>query len=146
MITLKQNQQGYCCIRFCSNAALQVALLLLNLMGASCWFHVALQAKVQQILGADSFLAAMGTMDCILDTVSAKHPLLPLLELLKKHEKLILVGALTQAHEVPAFPLLGGRKLVGGSVIGGMKETQEMLDFAAKHNVKPKIKVVAIDM
>ncbi|KAK8328145.1 hypothetical protein V6Z11_A11G230800 [Gossypium hirsutum] len=93
---------------------------------------------------ADSFLvnreqdqlqAAMGTMDGILDTVSAKHPLLPLLELLKKHGKLILVGAPTQAHELPAFPLLGGRKLVGGS----------MLDFAAKHNVKPKIEVVAID-
>ncbi|PPR83398.1 hypothetical protein GOBAR_AA37315 [Gossypium barbadense] len=103
---------------------------------------------------ADSFLvnreqdqlqAAMGTMDGILDTVSAKHPLLPLLELLKKHGKLILVGAPTQAHELPAYPLLGGRKLVGGSVIGGMKETQEMLDFAAKHNVKPKIEVVAID-
>ncbi|TYG95053.1 hypothetical protein ES288_A11G236900v1 [Gossypium darwinii] len=103
---------------------------------------------------ADSFLvnreqdqlqAAMGTMDGILDTVSAKHPLLPLLELLKKHGKLILVGAPTQAHELPAFPLLGGRKLVGGNVIGGMKETQEMLDFAAKHNVKPKIEVVVID-
>ncbi|MBA0841526.1 hypothetical protein Goarm_004013, partial [Gossypium armourianum] len=107
-------------------------------MGASCWFHVALQAKVQQILRADSILvnrnqdqlqAAMGIMDSILDTVFAKHPLLPLLELLKKHEKLILVGALTQAQEVPVFPLLGGRKLVGGSVIGGMKETQEMLDL-----------------
>nr|KJB44032.1 hypothetical protein B456_007G231900 [Gossypium raimondii] len=110
--------------------------------------------EAMEILGADSFLvnrdqdqlqAAMGTMDSILDTVSAKHPLLPLLELLKKHGKLFLVGAPTQAHELPAFPLLGGRKLVGGSVIGGMKETEEMLDFAAKHNVKPKIEVVAID-
>ncbi|MBA0561007.1 hypothetical protein Golob_017868, partial [Gossypium lobatum] len=101
--------------------------------------------EAMEILGADSFLAAMGAMDSILDTVSAKHSLLPLLELLNKHGKLILVGAPTQAHELPAFPLLGGRKLVGGSVIGGMKETQEMLDFAAKHNVKPKIEVVAID-
>ncbi|MBA0859557.1 hypothetical protein Goshw_008255, partial [Gossypium schwendimanii] len=110
--------------------------------------------EAMEILGANSFLvnrdqdqlqAAMGAMDSILDTVSTKHPLLPLLELLKKHGKLILVGAPTQAHELPAFPLLGGRKLVGGSVIGGMKETQEMLDFAAKHNVKPKIEVVAID-
>ncbi|TYH45101.1 hypothetical protein ES332_D11G241100v1 [Gossypium tomentosum] len=98
--------------------------------------------EAMEILGADSFLAAMGTMDSILDTVSAKHPLLSLLELLKKHGKLFLVGAPTQAHELPAFARW---KLVGGSVIGGMKGTQEMLDFAAKHNVKPKIEVVAID-
>ncbi|KAK6775014.1 hypothetical protein RDI58_026015 [Solanum bulbocastanum] len=55
----------------------------------------------------------MNTLDGIIDTVSAVHPILPLLMLMKSH----------------------GRKLVAGSCIGGMKETQEMLDFAAKHNI-----------
>uniref|UniRef100_M1BA03 10-hydroxygeraniol oxidoreductase n=1 Tax=Solanum tuberosum TaxID=4113 RepID=M1BA03_SOLTU len=83
-------------------------------------------------LGADSFLisrdpeqmkAAMNTLDGIIDTVSAVHPILPLLMLMKSH----------------------GRKLVAGSCIGGMKETQEMLDFAAKHNITPDIEVVPMD-
>ncbi|GLT44175.1 hypothetical protein SLA2020_180890 [Shorea laevis] len=105
-------------------------------------------------LGADEFLfsidqnelqAAMGTMDGIIDTVSAQHPLLPLIGLLKSHGKLVLVGAPTKPLELPSFPLLLGRKIVGGSSIGGMKETQEMIDFAAKHNIVADIEVIPID-
>jgi cinnamyl-alcohol dehydrogenase len=43
------------------------------------------------------------------------------------------------------FTLFAGRKLVAGSLVGGIKETQEMIDFAAEHNVKPEIEVVPID-
>ena len=43
------------------------------------------------------------------------------------------------------FSLLAGRKMVAGSVGGGLKETQEMIDFAAKHNIKPEIEVIPID-
>ncbi|XP_028754573.1 probable mannitol dehydrogenase [Neltuma alba] len=105
-------------------------------------------------LGADSFVvsreqdqmqAVMGTFDGIIDTVSAVHPLLPLIGLLKSHGKLVMVGAPEKPLELPVFPLLLGRKLVAGSAFGGMKETQEMVDFAAKHNVKPEIEVVPID-
>ncbi|XWS45035.1 hypothetical protein CRYUN_Cryun15aG0101800 [Craigia yunnanensis] len=105
-------------------------------------------------LGADSFLvsrdqdqlqAAIGTLDGIIDTVSAQHPLIPLLGLLKTHGKLVLVGAPEKPLELPAFALLQGRKIVGGSMIGGMKETQEMIDFAAKHSIKPDIEVIPID-
>ncbi|KAK6258767.1 hypothetical protein SCA6_013242 [Theobroma cacao] len=105
-------------------------------------------------LGADSFLvsrdqeqlqAAIGTLDGIIDTVSAQHPLLPLIGLLKTHGKLVLVGAPEKPLELPAFPLLQGRKIVGGSMIGGMKETQEMMDFAAKHSVKPDVEVIPMD-
>lgn len=105
-------------------------------------------------LGADSFLisrdqdqiqAGIGTMDGIIDTVSAQHPLLPLIGLLKTNGKLIIVGAPEKPFELPAFPLLQGRKMVGGSGIGGMKETQEMLDFAAEHGIKPDIEVIAMD-
>ncbi|GAB2279285.1 Probable mannitol dehydrogenase [Dionaea muscipula] len=105
-------------------------------------------------LGADSFLvsrnpeqmqAAIGTMDGIIDTVSAFHPLLPLIGLLKSNGKLIMVGAPDKPLELPTFPLLMGRKLIGGSCIGGMKETQEMIDFAAKNGVKADIEVIPID-
>ncbi|KAF2285318.1 hypothetical protein GH714_042360 [Hevea brasiliensis] len=112
------------------------------------------QQEAIERLGADSFLVsrdqdqmqvAMGTMDGIIDTVSAMHPLLPLLGLLKSHGKLILVGAPEKPLELPAFPLLMGRKMVGGSCIGGMKETQEMVDFAAKHGITSDIEVIPID-
>ncbi|KDO60517.1 hypothetical protein CISIN_1g0180941mg, partial [Citrus sinensis] len=105
-------------------------------------------------LGADSFLvsrdqdemqAAMGTMDGIIDTVSAVHPLMPLIGLLKSQGKLVLVGAPEKPLELPAFSLLMGRKIVGGSMIGGMKETQEMIDFAAKHNIRADIEVIPAD-
>ncbi|CAJ1931242.1 unnamed protein product [Sphenostylis stenocarpa] len=107
-----------------------------------------------QHLGADSFLisrdqhqmeSAKGSLDGIIDTVSAVHPLLPLIDLLKSHGKLVMVGAPEKPLELPVFPLLVGRKIVAGSGIGGMKETQEMMDFAAKHNVKPDIEVIPIE-
>ncbi|KDP29801.1 hypothetical protein JCGZ_18736 [Jatropha curcas] len=105
-------------------------------------------------LGADSFLvsrdqaqlqAAMGTLDGIIDTVSAVHPILPLIGLLKSHGKLVLVGVPEKPLELPVFPMIMGRKVVAGSCIGGMKETQEMIDFAAKHNIKADIEVIPID-
>ncbi|CAN1216088.1 Alcohol dehydrogenase 9, partial [Linum perenne] len=114
-------------------------------------------AKKQEAIerhGADAFLvsrdqdqmkAAMGTMDGIIDTVSAVHPIMPLIGLLKTEGKLVLVGAPEKPLELPVFPLLMGRKIVGGSCIGGMKETQEMLDFAAKHNITADIEVISAD-
>ncbi|RDY08850.1 putative mannitol dehydrogenase, partial [Mucuna pruriens] len=131
-----------------------------------------------QHLGADSFLisrdqdqmqAANGTLDGIIDTVSATHPLLPLIGLLKYHGKLVMVGAPEKPLELPVIPLIMGkhekhvmfihvrmknkikilmlisRKIVAGSGIGGMKETQEMIDFAAEYNVKPDIEVIPVD-
>ncbi|XP_074294481.1 putative mannitol dehydrogenase [Silene latifolia] len=105
-------------------------------------------------LGADSFLvsrnpeemqAAMGTMDGIIDTVSATHALVPLIGLVKTHGKVILVGAPEKPFELSAFPLLAGRKTVAGSTIGGIQETQEMIDFAAKHDIKADIEVIPMD-
>ncbi|XP_042490916.1 probable mannitol dehydrogenase [Macadamia integrifolia] len=107
-----------------------------------------------ECLGADAFLvsrdqdqmqAATGTMDGIIDTVSADHPLLPLMDLLKSHGKLVMVGAPERPLQLPVFPLLMGRKMVAGSIIGGMKETQEMIDFAAKHNITADIELIPVD-
>ncbi|CAL5403144.1 unnamed protein product [Camellia sinensis] len=101
--------------------------------------------KAIEHLGADSFLTAMGTMDGILDTVSAVHPLPPLIGLLKSHGKLIMLGAPDKPLELPVFPLLMGRKLVAGSLTGGLEEAQEMIDFAAKHNIIADIEVIPMD-
>ncbi|KAK6923824.1 Alcohol dehydrogenase, N-terminal [Dillenia turbinata] len=107
-----------------------------------------------QHLGADSFLvsrdpdqmqAATGAMDGIIDTVSAFHPLQPLLGLLKTNGKLVMVGAPDKPLELPILPLILGRKMVAGSITGGLKETQEMMDFAAKHNITANIEVIPMD-
>ncbi|PIA51947.1 hypothetical protein AQUCO_01000072v1 [Aquilegia coerulea] len=112
------------------------------------------QTEAIEHLGADSFLvsrnpeqmqAAMGTLDGIIDTVSAQHPLLPLLALLKSQGKIVMVGAPDRPLELPVFPLLMGRKIIAGSCIGGMKETQEMIDFAGKHNITADIEVISMD-
>ncbi|OWM66186.1 hypothetical protein CDL15_Pgr013403 [Punica granatum] len=89
--------------------------------------------------------AAKGTMDGIIDTVSAVHSLLPLIALLKSQGKLVLVGAPEKPLELPAFPLLTGRKVVGGSAIGGLKETQEMINFASQHGITSDIEVISMD-
>ncbi|KAJ7943759.1 putative Alcohol dehydrogenase [Quillaja saponaria] len=105
-------------------------------------------------LGADSFLvsrdqdqmqAAVGTIDGIIDTVSAAHPLVPLIHLLKNNGKIVMLGAPEKPLELIAFSLIMGRKIVAGSGIGGMKETQEMIDYAAKHKITPDIEVIPID-
>ncbi|KAK6923250.1 Alcohol dehydrogenase, N-terminal, partial [Dillenia turbinata] len=105
-------------------------------------------------LGADAFLisrdpdqmqAAMGTMDGVIDTVSAEHSLLPLIGLLKSNGKIVLVGAPDRPFEVPSLSLIFGRKMVAGSCFGGLRETQEMMEFAAKHNIVPDIEVIAMD-
>jgi cinnamyl-alcohol dehydrogenase len=107
-----------------------------------------------QKLGADAFLisrdqeemqAAAGTFDGIIDTVSAVHPIQPLLSLLKPHGQLILVGAPEKPLELPAFSVIMTRKKVAGSLIGGLKETQEMIDFAAKHGILPDVEIISMD-
>lgn len=112
------------------------------------------EAEAINKLGADAFLvssdpekvkAALNTMDFIIDTIAAVHPLAPLLGLLKMNGKLITVGLPEKPLELPIFPLVLGRKLVGGSDIGGIKETQEMLDFCAEHNITSEIELIRMD-
>jgi cinnamyl-alcohol dehydrogenase len=134
-----------------------VAVKFAKAMGANVTVISTSTGKKQEALeklGADSFLvsrdqdqmqAAVGTLDGIIDTVSAVHPLLPLIGLLKSHGKLVMVGAPEKPLELPIFPLLVGRKIVAGSCIGGMKETQEMIDFAAKHDITADIELISAD-
>ena len=82
--------------------------------------------------------------DFILDTVSADHDLNAYIELLKVNGTLTLVGAPEKPAAVAAFGLLFGRRRLAGSAIGGIRETQEMLDFCADHGITSDIELIKI--
>lgn len=82
--------------------------------------------------------------DFIIDTVSAPHDLNSYLNLLKRDGTLILVGAPPKPLELHAFGLIPKRRRIAGSMIGGIRETQEMLDFCAGHNIVSDVEVIAI--
>ena len=88
--------------------------------------------------------AAMGTFDFILDTVSAEHDFNMYLSLLRTDGVHICVGVPPKPAEIAAFSLLGGRKSLAGSGIGGIAETQEMLDFCAENNIVSDIEMIDI--
>ncbi|KAF7102897.1 hypothetical protein CFC21_103955 [Triticum aestivum] len=105
-------------------------------------------------LGADAFVvsknademkAAMSTMDGIINTVSANIPMAPLFGLLKPNGKMVMVGLPEKPVEVPPFALVAKNKTLAGSFIGGMRDTQEMLDLAAKHSVTADIEVISAE-
>lgn len=84
-----------------------------------------------------------GKLDLIIDTVSGNHDVNALVGLLKTAGTLVMVGASPKPHEVGAFPLIIGRRAIAGSLIGGIKETQEMLDFCAKRKVLSDVEVIS---
>jgi uncharacterized zinc-type alcohol dehydrogenase-like protein len=85
------------------------------------------------------------SLDFIIDTVSAKHDLNAYLELLKRDGTLTQVGLPPEPLAVAAFPLIFYRRSLAGSLIGGLGETQEMLDFCAEHGITSDIELIAID-
>jgi uncharacterized zinc-type alcohol dehydrogenase-like protein len=84
------------------------------------------------------------SFDFILDTVSAKHDLGALLNLIKLNGTMTLVGLPDQPAELPARGLIGGRRRLSGSSIGGIRETQEMLDYCAEHSIVSDIELIPI--
>ena len=131
---------------------------LAHAMGAKVVLFTTSPGKVAdgRKLGADDVVISKdaqdmaryaGQLDFIVNTVSAPHNLDPFLNCLKRDGTLVLVGAPPAAtpHPSPAvFPLLIKRIAIAGSAIGGIKETQEMLDFCGKHNVMPEIEMTSI--
>lgn len=84
------------------------------------------------------------SFDFILDTVSGEHDVSAYLSLLKRDGTLTLVGALEKPLPVGAFNLLFRRRRLAGSIIGGIRETQEMLDFCAEHGITADVEVIGI--
>ena len=89
--------------------------------------------------------AHAGSFDFILDTVSAAHDINAYINLLKRDGNMMLVGAPEKPLPVAAFPLLIRRRSFSGSLIGGLPETQEMLDFCGKHNITCDIEMIRMD-
>ncbi|RAJ08666.1 putative zinc-type alcohol dehydrogenase-like protein [Chitinophaga skermanii] len=90
----------------------------------------------------EQFKAAAASFDFILDTVSANHDIPAYMGLLKTNGVHICVGAPSQPTPIPAFALIPNRKSLAGSMIGGILETQEMLDFCGQHNIVSDVEVI----
>ena len=90
----------------------------------------------------DTFTKLAGKFDLILNTVSAELDLGLYLGMLKIDGTLVELGVPDKPLQVPFFPLAGGRRSVSASMIGGILETQDMLDFCGEHGVVPEIEVI----
>jgi len=93
---------------------------------------------------SDEMAKHAGSFDFILDAVSADHDINALLGLLRRDGNICLVGAPEKPFPVSAFNLIFGRRSLSGSPIGGLAETQEMLDFCGQHNITADVEVIAM--
>lgn len=93
----------------------------------------------------ETFEKLAGTFDLIINTVSAKLKLDDYLSLLALDGSLVNVGAPAEPLSLNVFSLIGHRRSFAGSLIGGIRETQEMLDFCAEHKIGPEIEVISAD-
>jgi len=100
--------------------------------------HFALSTDPEQMK------ALKGSFDFILNTVAAKHDLDAFLGLLKVEGKMLLVGIPPEANEFGAATLISKRRSIVGSMIGGIAETQEMLDYCAEHNILSDIEMISM--
>ncbi|APR76156.1 Alcohol dehydrogenase [Minicystis rosea] len=94
---------------------------------------------------SSTFTKLAGSFDLIIDTVSAQHDVEACLGLLRPYGALVLVGAPPKPLSVGAFSLIMGNKRLAGSGTGGIKETQEMLDFCAQHGIVSDVEVIPVD-
>ncbi len=112
------------------------------------------KGKDARRLGADDVLvssdaAAMtrhrASFDFLLNTIPVGHDVNPYVQLLKRDRTMVLVGALTALEPaLQGYNVIGGRRSVAGSAIGGMQETQDMIDFCARHDIVSDIEMIRI--
>jgi uncharacterized zinc-type alcohol dehydrogenase-like protein len=93
---------------------------------------------------ADAMAAAANSFDLLLDTIPSRHDVNPYLPLLKRDKTLVLVGALELLDPIDGTLLIFGRKSIAGTAIGGIAETQEMIDFCARHGIVSDIEIIAM--
>jgi uncharacterized zinc-type alcohol dehydrogenase-like protein len=133
-----------------------MAIKIAKAMGAHVTVFTTSQSKFEDAkrLGADEVVlskdaeqmkAHANKLNVIIDCVSAQHNMDEYLALLRVDGALVLVGAPMDPLPVTSFSLIGGRKSFAGSNIGGIKETQEMLDFCAEHNITADVEVIGVN-
>lgn len=132
-----------------------MALKLAKAMGAEVTVFTSAKEKLEEAktLGADhaflendkpSLEPLEASLDFIITTVPESHDVNPFVKLLGKEGKLVIVGALDVMAGVDNMEAASMRRSVGGSLIGSIKETQEVLDFCAEHGVAPEIEIIDI--
>jgi uncharacterized zinc-type alcohol dehydrogenase-like protein len=94
---------------------------------------------------ADAVKAVTGKFDFLLDTISANHDYNVCLGMVTLNGVMVVVGVPTDPAQLNAFSLIGGNKVLAGSLIGGIPETQEMLDFCADHGVVSDVEIITPD-
>ncbi|SNC68333.1 uncharacterized zinc-type alcohol dehydrogenase-like protein [Hymenobacter gelipurpurascens] len=94
---------------------------------------------------AESMKSVSNYFDLIINTVSAPMDLVPYINTLRVDGTMVLLGVPPEAPQLHAFNLIAKRRRIAGSLIGGIKETQEMLDFCAEHNVMSDIELIRMD-
>jgi len=104
--------------------------------------HVTVEKEVTS--KAEELAATPGSFDLILSTVPEKHDINAFVALLKRDKSLVIVGALEPMAPVNNQAVAFHRRSVSGSLIGSIKETQEVIDFCAEHNIAPEIEVIPI--
>ena len=134
-----------------------VAVKIARAMGAHVVLFTTSPGKAQDALrlgahevvisrDADAMAREAGTFNFILNTVAAPHNLDPFLALLKRDGTMTLVGAPAEPHPSPnVFSLIFKRRRLAGSLIGGIAETQEMLDFCAENGITADIEMIRMD-
>jgi uncharacterized zinc-type alcohol dehydrogenase-like protein len=90
----------------------------------------------------EAMKAQAGSFDFILDTISANHDIAGVMKMLGSNGKVVVVGVPTEPWSVSAMDFIWGRKSLSGSLIGGVAETQEMLDFCGAHNIVCDIELI----
>ncbi|MDF1762699.1 MAG: NAD(P)-dependent alcohol dehydrogenase [Oleibacter sp.] len=112
------------------------------------------KAEDAKKLGADDVLIStdkdamkkwQGKFDFLLNTIPVGHDVNPYMGLLKYNKTMCFVGAIEPLEAVNGAPMIFGRKALAGSLIGGIKETQEMLDFCGEHNVVSEIETIKME-
>ena len=132
-----------------------MAVKLAHAMGAHVTMITSSAGKAEDArkLGADAVVvsrdaaqmkAAAGSLDLIIDCVAADHDMNAYLALLKRDGALVQVGAPEKPLSVAAFSLIPQRKTFAGSMIGGIRETQEMLNFCAEHGIVSEIEMIGM--
>lgn len=133
-----------------------MAIKIAAAMGAHVTAISRSDKKKQQVLsyGAKDLLvssdeAAMqahaNQFDVIINTIPVKHDFTPYIPLLDIDGTQVLVGQVGELEETNSVPLLMGRRRVAGSLIGGIAQTQEILDFCALHNILPEVEMIKMD-
>ncbi len=133
-----------------------MAIKIAAAMGAHVTAISRSESKKQQVLSygaksllvstdADAMAAYANQFDLIINTIPVKHDFTPYMPLLDIDGTQVLVGQIGAMEEPSTVPLLMGRRRVAGSLIGGIAQTQEILDFCALHNILPEVEMIKMD-